>query len=125
MGYINMYTCKCGYKKELNVGAGMNAINRNIISMRLPEELSAQFGREYEEGKVDTYMIDNMLSVCPKCKELKTVIHFRYRRTDGAAEEYAAPCDVCGGQVVPVDEDNVHCPRCNETMDWTQTGYWD
>ena len=125
MGEIRNYTCKCGYTKDIFRGVGFMAHSLTGLDNLFPEEVKL-IRQEQEKGNEIYFFSDNIVTVCPKCKELRNVARLKYQLSDGVKREtFIENCDSCGEKTIAVMSEAISCPRCGKPMEHRYAGNWD
>lgn len=125
MGDCRLYKCRCGYEKQLMIGAGRSSQNLEIISGSIPQRVFSEFSREHFDERVTEFGMINSVISCPGCGDLGTVTVFSYTLPDRTVR-YVSDCPNCGTDCTPLDDpDNVACPKCGAEMDYSVCGLWD
>lgn len=120
MGNIYEYQCRCGYKEKVQIGCGMNAINRTMMKMVFPEEFPQV------SGQAGQLSMENSLAYCAKCKKLMEVATLLVKKEDGNRACFLKRCATCGSlPEVIADAEQVKCPKCGAMMERKSCGLWD
>lgn len=124
MGYISKLTCKCGFHRTLMLGTGRGIPDVEFVREQLPRDLLREFNEAYEKGCLSPlFYIENLLSYCPQCQQLKEskVLHYQINGLDKLVYD---TCDTCGGIMQRTGEE-IHCPTCGRPLKVEPEGYWD
>ena len=82
--------------------------------------------QEQEKGNEIYFFSDNIVTVCPKCKELRNVARLTYQLSDGVKREtFIENCDSCGEKPIAVMSEPISCPKCGKPMEHKYAGNWD
>lgn len=121
MGECRLYICGCGYKKQLNTGAGLAAQDLSAIIRCVPEEISARLLEDDASGFV---MVKSVIS-CKSCKELAAVNDLTYTVSE-KTEKFVSACPICGKKAKPLENTkSISCPKCKAAMKYKRIGFWD
>ena len=122
MGKAVLYTCDCGYNKELLLGGGLSSSLEASVRQTF-SELSS-FNRAKQSGALTRFYWEYKLAVCHACKELLAIPILHYWEYD-RERILQAPCPACGGSAELVAEKDTAWPKCGKRMAALKTGLWD
>lgn len=125
MGDIKRLSCSCGYEKDLFTGAGLGGINFRLVEQSFPKEAKI-IKKRLDAGEEVHYLLDNAISLCPKCRMIKTISRLSYTiDKDEERQAYNGKCDKCGGDIIIIPPEEVFCPICGQKPDLNTVGHWD
>ena len=114
MGQTLNLTCSCGYKKDIQVGAGLLSIKEDTIRrLFTPEEL-AGFDRALKSGEAGFFMHTQKIAYCKACSDLFSAPELSYG-SDEQKKYVLKPCPECGGQLASRDDPG-DCPKCGKVL---------
>ncbi len=113
MGDTRYFSSICGYEKQLDLGGGLNAINKEFISRVFPDADFSGIGRP---------IMENALAVCGRCREIMAVPVLKDMDTGKVIKKL--PCPLCNGEA-DLAEEPVKCPQCGSPMESFPAGNWD
>jgi hypothetical protein len=124
MGETYKVSCKCGYTKELNTGSGLALCNINMVNKLFAEEKRQVFNTFVNREEVQSFNIENELSLCSKCKEIITVCVLKFQLTNNRKYEIINNCPICRNKVKIINDLTI-CPKCGQKMFKGKIGHWD
>jgi hypothetical protein len=124
MGKSYEISCVCGYKKKLNIGGGLASCNINTVNRVFSEEKLREFNEYYNNNEVVSFLVENELSQCNKCREVMTVAVLRVKLTNNRNLIIINDCPKCNGNLQILNELPM-CPKCGEKMTEKEIGDWD
>jgi hypothetical protein len=124
MGDIYKLSCTCGYAKELNVGGGLASCNVNMINKVFSEDRRAKFDTYLKNNEIQSFLIENEISVCEECKEVMTIAVLRIQLTNNRKLEIVNDCPLCGNKAHIINYLAV-CPKCGRKINVKEIGHWD
>jgi len=124
MGSIYRISCNCGYEKQLNVGGGLASCSLNTVNRMFSDEELKAFNSYYRNEEVKSFLIENELSFCDKCKEIMTVPVLRAELINNKKIQIVGKCLTCNDGI-QILGDSVICPKCGKEMIKEDIGNWD
>ncbi|HEX2925505.1 MAG TPA: hypothetical protein VHP38_04510 [Ruminiclostridium sp.] len=125
MGELYKLTCgRCGYEKELAIGGGLASCSISLVNRLFSEEKRMEFDTYYISNKVESFCVENTLSLCDECKELISTSVLKARLTSNASLEISNDCPVCSKKLKIIKGTPV-CPKCGLEMTSGRAGHWD
>lgn len=133
MGTIIEVKCdKCGYKKDLFIGGGLNDWDiKNAIS----EFSGENFKKLYQEfiisrHNLDIFKFNRYIATCISCKELYVVPVIDFETDNKRKHEIVGRCPTCNDRVDICKNNNIetikiNCPKCNNKINILEVGSWD
>ena len=98
MGEIRELLCKCGYKKQIFLGAGIQGYNRMAIARYFSKE-AVEFKELYEAGKVKSFILKNVTVSCKQCRKIESVACFVYKTEFQDKKYIKDSCTDCGNKM--------------------------
>lgn len=124
MGKICRISCKCGYVKELYIGGGLASCNINMVNRVFLEEKRKEFNIYHKNKEVQSFFVENELSLCDKCKEIMTIAVLKAQLSNNRKLEIINDCPICSNKI-QILNDSVICPKCGQEMIKKEIGDWD
>ena len=124
MGQVLNLGCKCGYKKSVNVGEGLLAIDIELIRFKFTPDELVGFENAVANGTVD-YSFGQRIAYCGKCSDVIDTTVLRYVEND-TEKLVVKPCEQCES-IVQLRNEPGDCPRCGEKLKCSQDNenLWD
>lgn len=124
MGQELRVSCRCGYKKDVQVGSGLLSIQEATIrGLFTPEEL-ADFDKALKAGEAGLFIHTQKIAHCRVCADLFSVPELSYG-PDEQKKHVIKPCPDCGGQLVSRDSAG-DCPKCGSELSTAEANsLWD
>lgn len=124
MGEIHKISCKCGYEKELYIGGGLASCNINMVNRVFLEEKLKEFNIYYKNKEVKSFLVENELSLCGKCKEIMTIAVLKVQLANNRKLEIINDCPTCSNKIQILNDFRI-CPKCGKQMVDEEIGSWD
>lgn len=125
MGIVIEQRCsKCGYIKTFQEGAGMRAINLQLIKQVFSCDELAVFLQKLEEGKVKSYQLVERIGYCENCHSIENVGVLCYTDDEGNELEIQKNCPSCQKPLSFSEKASI-CPRCSIPLERKEIGHWD
>lgn len=124
MGEIYKISCNCGYIRELNIGGGLAACNIDMVNRVFSEAKRNEFNTKYINKEVQSFLVENDLCICDKCREIMTTAVLRVELADNKKLQIKNDCPVCSSKM-RIITDSPKCPKCGQKMMKEEIGHWD
>jgi len=124
VGETYRLSCKCGYAKELNLGGGLAACNINMVTRVFLEEKLKEFNTYYINKEVQSFLVENELSLCDKCKKIMITAVLKVQLTNNKKLQIINDCPSCSNKI-RIITDSPMCPKCGQEMIKEEIGQWD
>lgn len=124
MGETYKISCKCGYVRELNIGGGLAACNINMVNRVFLEEKRNEFSAYYIKKEIQSFLVENELSLCENCREIMTTAVLKVQLINNKKLQIINDCPSCSNKmrIIP---DSPMCPKCGQEMIKEEIGHWD
>lgn len=130
MGIVYRVVCpKCNYQRDFNLGGGLNSVNlkRSIRVLEIKEQEIVS--NLEEQNQIEHFRIENQLTECIDCKEMKAKTIIRITDKQGNVYQLGNTCQQCGKKAIiyaNVTPYQILCPECGEAeLHFSEVGYWD
>lgn len=124
MGLIKQLSCDCGYLEDFSLGTGMQLPDAEYVNANFSSDKLTEFTAALESGNLGKpFYIENTLSYCGTCKELKEgkLLHYRIGGTEKTVQDRCVTCK----QELEVIKSEPICPRCGKSLKEEVKGMWD
>jgi|GEM_PF-4835497 len=123
MGETYRISSECGYTKELDIGGGLAACDIDMVNKVFSEEKLIEFKNHYSNREIKSFLLENALAFCDKCKEIMTVSALTAQLIDSEKLVIINDCPSCGNRIQIID--TPFCPKCGKKMIMEEIGHWD
>ena len=125
MGHIKWLLCECGYENIFTQGTGSRLPDAAYINENFAKDKLTDFNRSLQSESLGRiFYIENTVSYCGVCKELKEGRKLHYQ-VDGIDQTVCEDCDTCGSELKQTIDGEVLCPRCGNILSEETEGFWD
>ena len=129
MGQIIRLSCKkCGFMKELPVGAGLMSIDPEAVASDLDIGEAKEWRKLHRDNKVRFFDARKKALYCEHCKDVLSQTVVTGCLTDGSEINFGGKCRICGRklQEMNIEAHRISCPICNgKDMHPEEIGLWD